>query len=163
MRVSLIAACGRDRAIGVQGKLPWHLPADLRRFKAQTLGKPVLMGRKTYESIGKPLPGRRNIVISRQARQWQGCETAASLSAALHLAAQDGCEEVFVIGGGEIYAAALPLAQRLCLTEVEQDTPLGDAFFPVLNSTEWECIGREAHEAVQESSPAYAFAEYIRR
>ena len=160
MRINLIAAHGRDRAIGIQGKLPWRLPEDLRRFKAHTLGKPVLMGRKTYESLGKPLPGRRNIVITRQARQWEGCETASSLEAALQMVADS--EEVFVIGGGEIYTAALPLAQHLYLTEVEQDTPQGDAFFPELDSR-WECIGREEREAVGEGTPAYAFAEYARR
>lgn len=174
MRLSLIAACGRrDRVIGVDGELPWRLPADLRRFKALTLGCPVIMGRKTHESIGRALPGRRNVVVSRQRREWAGCEVAVSVEAALQRAAAvaeaaDDQDEVFIIGGGEIYAQTLPLAQRVYLTEVDADTPAGDAFFPLLPAAEWQEEAREMHEAseahgAEAPTPAYAFVTYRRR
>ncbi|WP_406666032.1 type 3 dihydrofolate reductase [Gallaecimonas sp. GXIMD1310] len=128
MQLALIAAMAEDRIIGRDNTMPWHLPADLKHFKAVTLGKPVLMGRKTFESIGRPLPGRRNLVITRQ-RQFhpEGVEVFSSLSAAL-ASCQDAAE-VMVIGGGQIYTEALPLADRLYLTFIAAKIT-GDTRFP---------------------------------
>ncbi|MFN8990622.1 MAG: dihydrofolate reductase [Betaproteobacteria bacterium] len=144
-RISLIAALASNRVIGRQGTLPWHLPDDLRRFKAITMGHPVIMGRRTWESIGRPLPGRRNVVITRQAGyQAAGAEVFADLNGAL--AAVAGAPEVFVIGGGELYAAALPLAHRLHLTELHQSVE-GDAHFPPFDPAHWTQTMRESHTA----------------
>lgn len=132
----------RDRGIGKGGQVPWHLSADLRRFKRLTLGNPVIMGRKTFASIGRALPGRTNIVITRQ-RSFQApdCLVVSSLDRALDLAEQGGACEAFVIGGGEIYAQALPRAGRLYLTRV--DTQAGcDVFFPPFDLSEWLEIER---------------------
>jgi dihydrofolate reductase len=144
--VSLLAALARNRVIGRDNALPWHLPDDLKRFKALTLGHPVIMGRKTYESIvavaGKPLPGRANIVVTRSpGYEAPGCRVVHSLQAALSAAA--GSDEIFVIGGGEIFALALPLAQRLHMTEVDADVG-GDALFPAYDRSEWHEVSREA-------------------
>ncbi len=142
--LSLIVAMARNRVIGAGGKLPWHLPADLKRFKEITMGRPVIMGRKTFESIGKPLPGRTNIVVTRR-RSWtaKGCRVAHSLEEAI-AAAGEG--EVFVIGGGELYAAALPQADRLYLTEVDADVP-GDVRFPEVDLSRWRLVEEATHEA----------------
>ena len=143
-RVSLIAAVASNGVIGSDNALPWRLPEDLKRFKALTLGHPVIMGRKTYESIGRPLPGRRNIVISRTAGYAaEGCEVAGSFGAAL-AACRTGSDEIFVIGGAQIYAEALPLARRLYLTEIRRDYE-GDAHFPALSRREWNEIRREPY------------------
>ena len=157
-RLALIAAIAANGVIGSDNALPWRLPEDLKRFKALTLGHPVIMGRKTYESIGRPLPGRRNIVVTRNA-DWrtEGCETAASLEAAL--AACGGAEEVFVIGGAQLYAAALPLARRLYLTEIRADFP-GDARFPAFDRDAWRETSRERHR--QDGGIAFDFAVYDR-
>lgn len=142
-RVTLVAALARDsRVIGADGDLPWRLPADLRRFKATTMGHPIVMGRKTWESIGRPLPGRRNIVLSRRAEfTAEGAEVVSSLDAALARAAD--ADEVFVIGGEAVYEAALPRADRLLLTWVEGRFE-GDAFFPAFDPDEWVERSREA-------------------
>lgn len=158
-RISLIAALAANRVIGRQGALPWHLPEDLRRFKALTLGHPVLMGRRTWESIGRPLPGRRNIVITRQADyRPSGAEVFPDLGSAL--AALAGAAEVFVIGGGELYAAALPLAHRLQLTELHQEVE-GDARFPPRDPAHWAETWREPHTAPD--GMRYDFVVYERR
>lgn len=129
-RISLIAACSENRIIGKSGKIPWHLPDDFRRFKERTLGHVIIMGRKTHESIGRPLPGRTNIVITRDAtKEIPGCLLAASLEEALAKAQSIESEEIFVIGGGQIYAEALPKAERLYLTVIHAIMD-GDAFFP---------------------------------
>ena len=141
-RLSLIAAVAANGVIGSDNALPWRLPEDLKRFKALTLGHPVIMGRKTYESIGRPLPGRRNIIVTRNAAYAaEGCETARSLGDAL-AACNGTAEEVFVIGGAQIYAEALPLAQRLYLTEIGRDFP-GDARFPACARRLWQEKSRE--------------------
>ena len=157
-RISLVAAVARNGVIGDSGRLPWHLPEDLKRFKALTLGHVMIMGRRTHESIGRPLPGRRTIVVSRQAGlAFPGVEVAASLEAAIALAGD--VPEIFVVGGGEIYAQALPLAHRLLLTEVDA-TPGGDAFFPPFDPSLWRVTarteGRSAHGL------GYAFVDYAR-
>ncbi|WP_045779753.1 dihydrofolate reductase, partial [Methylocucumis oryzae] len=129
MEIALIAAIASNRAIGVNNKMPWHLSADLKRFKQLTMGFPIIMGRKTFESIAKPLPGRTNIIISRNL-SWQqpGCLVFTSLEQAL-LAAEQLSERVFVIGGATLYQALLPQASVLYLTEIQQDFA-GDTFFP---------------------------------
>lgn len=159
--IVVVAAVARNHVIGSAGDLPWRLPADLRRFKAITLGKPMIMGRKTFESIGRPLPGRRTVVVTRDAR-WcaEGVETAPSLQAALALAAQSDPEEIVIAGGGEIYAQALPLADRLRLTWVEAE-PDGDARFPAFDRSAWREVAREDHPSA-EGRPAFAFVDYVR-
>ncbi|MDW8344930.1 MAG: dihydrofolate reductase [Verrucomicrobiae bacterium] len=141
MKIVLIAALARDRTIGLNGKIPWHLPADLRRFKNLTMGHPVIMGRKTWESIGRPLPGRRNLVLTRTCRNLPGAECYPSLADALHAA---GDATVFVIGGAEVYAAALPVADELYLTLVPHAGG-GDAKFPEFNPADWIETHRERH------------------
>lgn len=159
--LSLIVAVGKNNEIGKGGKMPWHLPADLRHFKSLTLGKPMIMGRRTFEAIGKPLPGRRNIVVTRNPDlSAPGCKLAASFTDALVLAA--GVPETMVIGGAEIYREALPRAQRIYLTRVHARFD-ADTFFPVLDPAEWRETGREDH-AVDERNPfAYSFLVFNRR
>jgi len=145
--ISLVVAMARNRTIGAGGKLPWHLPEDLKRFKRVTTGHPIVMGRKTFESIGRPLPGRTNIVVTRDAaKAIPGCRVAGSLDEALALAAAPdvpGSGEVCVVGGGEIYRQALPRADRLHLTLIDRDVD-GDASFPALDWDEWTVVSREA-------------------
>lgn len=164
--IVVVAAVARNRVIGSAGDLPWRLPADLKRFKAITVGKPMIMGRKTFESIGRPLPGRRTIVVTRD-RSWSaaGVETAASLDAALQAAATGGPdggrpEEIVIAGGGEIYALALPLADRLRLTWVDAE-PDGDALFPEFDVTRWRETARESHPAT-DGRPGFDFVDYAR-
>lgn len=159
--LSIIVAQARNRVIGRDNKMPWHLPADLKHFKALTLSHPVIMGRKTFESIiaslGKPLPGRDNIVISRNAHfSAPGCIVAGSLEHALTACAN--APEAFVIGGGEIYRQALPLAQRLYLTEIDADFD-GEARFPEFDKTTWNETARRSFPA-GEAGFGYAFVTY---
>ena len=142
-RIYLIAAVAKNGVIGANGKLPWHLPEDLRHFKKLTLGHPVIMGRRTWESLGKPLPGRENIVVSRKSGfAAPGASVAASLEAAVALCTGEAV--AFVIGGAEIYAAALPLADGLVLTEIQQDYD-GDTRFPAWNRDAWRATQKETH------------------
>lgn len=159
--LSLIAAIDKRHAIGRDSQLPWHLPDDLKHFKALTLGKPVLMGRKTAESLGRALPGRLNLVLTRSGRvPFNGMQAVVSLEQAQDLA---GDAELMVIGGGEVYALALPLAARMHLTYV--DTVVADAnvFFPTYNTTDWEIISRQPHAADTKHAFAFEFVEYFRR
>jgi dihydrofolate reductase len=133
-RLTIVAAMGRNRAIGLRGRMPWHLPAELQHFKATTMGKPVVMGRKTWESIGRPLPGRRNLVVTRTTGYLApGCDVATSVDAVLELLQG---EEIMVIGGGELYRQTLPLAQRMVLTLVDC-APEADTWFPEWDETQW--------------------------
>ncbi|MBI3566256.1 MAG: dihydrofolate reductase [Elusimicrobia bacterium] len=145
--ISLVVAMARNRVIGAAGKLPWHLPEDLKRFKAVTTGHPIVMGRKTFDSIGRPLPGRTNVVVTRDAsRVFPGCVVASSLDDALAKASAPGVpgsEEVCVIGGGEIYRQALPRAGRIYLTRIDREVA-GDAFFPEFDEAAFEVVSREA-------------------
>ena len=153
--ISLIVAMDRNRLIGRGNALPWHLPADLAHFKSITMGKPIVMGRKTYESIGRPLPGRHNIVISRNPDfSAPGCTVVASVDAAL--AAAGDVPEIMVIGGAQLYAELLPRAQRIYLTRVDAVFE-GDAWFPALDARVWrEC--QHAEHAPDDRNPhAYAF------
>lgn len=159
--IVVVAAVARNRVIGSAGDLPWRLPADMRRFKAITLGKPMVMGRKTFDSIGRPLPGRRTIVVTRDpAWAAEGVETAPSLEAALALAGTGDPEEIVIAGGGEIYAQALPLADRMRLTWVEAE-PEGDAMFPAFDAADWQETARERHPA-EDGRPAFDFVDYVR-
>lgn len=142
-RIYIVAAIARNGVIGARGKLPWHLPEDLQHFKKLTLGHPVIMGRRTWESLGKPLPGRENIVITRTPGfEAAGASVAASLAAAVALCA--GEPVAFVIGGAEIYAAALPIADGLVLTEIQQDFE-GDTRFPQWDRAAWRASQKETH------------------
>lgn len=143
-RVTLIAALGRNRVIGADGTMPWHLPEDFRHFKATTMGHPLVMGRRTYDSIGRALPGRRTIVITRDT-DWHrpDVETAHSFADALSLAGP--ADEVFIAGGGQVYAEALPYAHRLILTEVDL-SPEGDTVFPQWQASHWCETDRVPHE-----------------
>jgi len=150
-----VVAMARNGVIGRDGALPWHLPADLKRFRAITMGKPIVMGRRTHESIGRPLPGRRNIVLSREATyQAAGCEVFAALDGAL--AALAASDEVMIVGGAALYAEALPKACRLYLTEVDA-APQGDVHFPSFDASEWREVECEAHGADAHNEHAYRF------
>ena len=154
-RISLIAAVSENGVIGAQNRLPWHLPDDLRHFRAITTGHTIVTGRKNYESIGKPLPNRRNIVITHQrGYQAPGCEVVHSLTEALAMTAHE--PEVFVIGGAQLYAQALPLATRLYLTEVHA-TVAGDTHFPALERSAWQETGRERHGTDERHAHAFSF------
>jgi dihydrofolate reductase len=160
-RISIIAAVARNGVIGRRNRMPWHLPEDLKRFRQLTLGHAVIMGRRTFESIGKPLAGRNNIVITRSP-DWtaSGCHAAHSIEAAL--AAPREREDAFVIGGAEIYALALPFAFRLYMTEIEHDFE-GDAFFPEFDRSRWREASRESRVLGGAAGFSYDFVAYDRR
>ncbi len=159
MTLTLLVAMDAARGIGIENRLPWKLAEDMAFFKRTTTGNTVIMGRKTYDSIGRPLPNRRNIVISRDPL-WQaaGVEAANSVEAALARLAQD--ENAFVIGGAQIYALTLPLAQRLLVTEIDKNFAC-DAFFPALQDPTWHETSREQHFSTQNDCH-FAFVEYQR-
>lgn len=159
--ISLIAAMGEGRVIGIDNRLPWRLPADLKRFRQLTLGKPVLMGRKTFESIGKPLAGRHNIVVTQdRAFQAEGVAVAHSIDEAI--AAAGDVPELMVIGGAALYSQLMPRADRLYLTEIHQRFE-GDAFFPAYSPDEWREIERTGHAADEAHAYAYSFIVLDRR
>jgi dihydrofolate reductase len=142
MRISMIAAAAENGVIGREGKLPWHLSDDLRRFKQLTMGHTIVLGRRTWESIGRPLPGRRMIVVSRRPDfrpGVDGVQTAASLDSALEIAQDSGEDEVFIIGGAELYRGALPRADRMYYTRVHANVE-GDTFFPPVKWGEWQAL-----------------------
>lgn len=164
MKLSMIVAVAENGVIGRNNALPWYLPNDLKYFKQTTMGKPVIMGRKTYESIGKPLPGRTNIVITRQADyQPEGVKVVNSVEAARELAESvcliDGQDEAMIMGGAEIYALALPHTDRLYLTEVHADVE-GDAFFPEYDKSLWQEVAREDFAAEGPNPYNYSFVVY---
>lgn len=166
MRLSMIVAQAQNRVIGRENKLPWYLPGDLKYFKQVTMGKPVIMGRKTYESIGKPLPGRLNVVITRDtAYRLEGAKVVHSLAEAIELSESqafiDGVEEAMIIGGEQIYAQALPLAERLYVTQVHAEVE-GDAYFPALLLSEWDELGRDDFKAEGPNPFDYSFVVYQR-
>lgn len=158
----LVAALDRRNGIGRDNALPWHLPDDLKRFKALTVGKPVLMGRKTAQSLGRALPKRRNLVLTRGGNvPFDGMQAVASIDEAMRIARGDG-DELCVIGGGEVYAQALPLATRLHLTFVDTVVQGADAFFPRFDAGAWRETFREAHPADAAHAFAFEFADYVR-
>ena len=142
MKISLIVAMANNRVIGLDNKMPWHLSADLKKFKSITMGSPILMGRKTYESIGRPLPGRTNMIISRNLDyQQEGCLVFNDLNTALKKASE--CtQEVFIIGGSDLYKAILPMVDVIYLTLINKDFQ-GDTFFPEIDFNEWSEVTRE--------------------
>jgi dihydrofolate reductase len=161
----LIAALAQNRVIGRDNQMPWHLPADLKHFKALTLGKPIIMGRKTWDSLGRPLPGRLNLVVSRQpGLALEGAEVFPSLDAALvraeAWAREQGADELMLIGGAQLYTQALEQADRLYLTRVEL-CPEGDAWFPAFNQADWQRETLEQHPASADTA-AYAFETWVR-
>lgn len=161
MRLALIAALDSRFAIGLGNALPWRLPDDLKRFKALTLGKPVLMGRKTAESLGRALPGRTNLVLTRHGRvPFEGMASVTSLDEAQGIV---GKAELMVIGGGEIYALALPFAERMYLTHVDTAVDAADVFFPKFDIANWQAIRRETHPVDVKHAFAFDFVDYIRR
>lgn len=156
--ISLIAAMANNRVIGKDNQMPWHLPADLGHFKAITLGKPIIMGRKTYESIGRPLPGRKNIVISRDTSyRLEGCETASSLEEAMRLVSE--VEEIMIIGGGYLYEQTLPHADKLYLTFIDLDVE-GDTQFPKYEDLKLTEIKREKHLKDEKNPYDYEFVDF---
>lgn len=166
MKLALIVAVAENRVIGRDNKLPWYLPNDLKYFKQTTLGKPVIMGRKTYESIGKPLPGRTNIVITRQTDyQPEGVKVVSTIEDAIQVAESvcliDGQEEAMVMGGAEIYGLTLPHCERLYLTEVHAEVE-GDAWFPEYDKSEWSEVTREDFKAEGPNPFDYSFVVYER-
>jgi dihydrofolate reductase len=161
MIVSLIVAVGRRNEIGKGGKMPWHLPADLKHFKRNTLGKPVLMGRKTLAAIGRPLPERRNLVLTRDAAfQADGCETVTSLEQAI--ARVGAAPELMVIGGGEVYRLAWERADRIYLTRIQADVEGADTFFPDVEDGRWRETSREDHRADAKNPFDYSFLVFDR-
>lgn len=164
--LALIVAVADNGVIGRDNAMPWHLPAELKHFRSITLGKPIVMGRKTFESLGRPLPGRLNLVVSRQPRlAFGGAETFSSLEQALLRAgvwaAEQGATEIMVIGGAQLYAESLPLASRLYLTRIDL-RPEGDTFFPDWNPDQWRRVSRIEH-AAEGDAPAYACEVWERR
>lgn len=161
-RLALIWAMSRNRVIGRNGRLPWHLPDEMAHFLRTTQGKPVIMGRRTFESAGRPLPGRLNIVLSRGGFHAAGVRVAQDLPAALAIAAEHPADECFVTGGAEPYARALPLADRLYATTVEAELD-GDTFFPRFPLRRWRLVGEECHTADERHPYAYTVRTYDRR
>jgi dihydrofolate reductase len=161
LQISFIAAMTPQRVIGQKNQLPWRLPADLKRFKAITLKKPVIMGRKTHESIGFPLPKRLNIIMTTDLNYHApNCQIAHSIEAALELA--HGFSEVFVIGGASVYQAFLPFVKRLYITIVDADIE-GDVFFPLIDLSNWRLISRENHAPDEKNSYPYSFCVWERK
>jgi dihydrofolate reductase len=167
MEIVMVAAIGENYVIGVDGKLPWHISSDLKHFRALTINKPIVMGRKTFESIGKPLDQRTNIVVSRNlARIGAGVVLATSVDAALAVARSDaekrGVKEIMVIGGGDIFSAVMPRADRLEITHVHA-SPDGDSFFPEIDPQQWEQRSGREVAAGPKDSASFALATYVRR
>ena len=158
-QLTIVVAMAHNQVIGADNAMPWHLPADLKRFKALTLGKPMIMGRRTFDSIGRALPGRRNIVITRDA-DWSadGVEVAHSLDEALALVNADA--EVSIIGGAQLYRQALDFVDCLMVTEIDVDVP-GDTWFPVIDAAVWQEVDRQPQQ--DEQGLKFAFVEYRRR
>mgnify|MGYP001826231186 FL=1 len=157
--ISLIVAASTNNVIGAKGDLPWRLSADLKRFKALTMGKPIVMGRKTYESIGRPLPGRQNIVITRQDNYApEGCTVVQSVDAAMVAA---NAPEIMIIGGGHIYEAFMPMAERIYLTRVDADID-GDTYFPEISGDQWQEVARQEQAADADNDYDVVFMEYAR-
>ena len=161
-KISIIVAIAKNRVIGKDNKMPWHLPADLKHFKKVTYGFPIIMGRKTFESIGKPLPGRKSIIISRQENlslNFDSVEVVHSFSEAAKVA--NDYEEAFVIGGSDIYQLALPFAEKIYMTKLDLETE-GDTHFPELDTEKWTLVDEEHHQADAKNPHDYSFLIYER-
>jgi dihydrofolate reductase len=163
MLITIIVAADEGNVIGGHNSLLWKLPADFRRMKALTMGHPLIMGRKTHESIGHALPGRRNIVVThRKDAVYPGCEVVSSMEEAFKITKDDPSGEVFIFGGGEIYRLGMSPADKIQMTRVHARYE-GDAFFPEINEKEWEEVGREYHEADDENPVPFSFITYQRK
>ena len=163
MTISIIVAASENHVIGRDGGLPWHLPADLKHFKELTWGMPIIMGRRTFESIGKPLPGRTSIVItSDSAWKNEGVLRASNIQDAIQLAEATGCREAFIIGGGTIYQQMMEQSHRIYLTRVHASVD-GDTFFPAPDPDQWELISSEDHAADEKNNYAYAFQQWNKK
>jgi len=161
MKISLIVAMASNRVIGADNKMPWHLSADLKRFKKITMGSPILMGRKTHESIGKVLPGRTNIVISRNSEyQSEGCQVYSDITSALESFSE--CQEIFIIGGSSLYQAMLPKAKYIYLTEIHQPFS-GETYFPEIDANDWIEVERERIDNDPDVTFAYSFLKLKRQ
>ena len=159
--VSLLLAASRNDVIGKNNALPWHLPADLRYFKQKTLGHPVIMGRKTFDSVGKPLPGRLNVVVTRSdSFAPEGVVVVRSVDEAL--TRDYGCDEIFVVGGSEIYRQSIDRADRIYLTRIDEEFE-GDTFAPKIDRSKWTLTSRDAHEPDEKNRYRYAFEVWERR
>ncbi|NSL87984.1 dihydrofolate reductase [Chitinophaga solisilvae] len=162
MTVSIIVAASENNAIGINNQLPWRLSTDLKYFKSTTLGKPIIMGRKTFDSLGKPLPGRPNIVITRQQDYHpDGVTVVPSVAAAIEAAAGYDVPEIFITGGSQIFEAAWQQIDRIYLTRVYAVVP-GDAFFPVIHGSEWNLVSDERHEADEKNEYPFSFQVWER-
>lgn len=163
MHISLIVAVAQNGVIGHENQLIWHLPYDLKQFKRLTTGHPIIMGRKTFESIGKPLPNRTSIVITRS-KNWcfEGVVVVNSVEEAIEAARQTGTDEAFVIGGAEIYRLTLPIANKIYLTEVKADFE-GDAYFVIPHLEEWQELSRVVHSTDEKHTVAFDFVELVRK
>ncbi len=162
MIISIIVAMDETRGIGVEGRLPWHLPADLKRFKSLTMGHHLIMGRKTFASIGRPLPGRTTIIVTRdQSFQPEGCLVAHSLETALEFARLDLEDNVFVIGGAEIFVQAIELADRIYLTQVHSSVP-ADVYFPEFAAADWQETDSEYHPADEKNRYPFTYKTLAR-
>ncbi len=161
--ITLIVAATKNNAIGKDNKMMWHLPNDLKFFKNTTWGFPIIMGRKTFEAIGKPLPGRQNIVVTNN-EDWaaEGVEKAASLEEAIEKAKEANTKEIFVAGGGKIYRQAIELADKILMTRVTADLD-GDTFFPKISKKEWELVSDEPHHADEKHNFDYTFRTWVRK
>ncbi len=160
MRISIIVAMASNRAIGLNNQMPWHLSTDLKKFKAITMGSPILMGRKTYESIGRPLPGRQNIIISRNPKyQLEGCLVFNDVEKAIE--ACQHYDEIFIIGGASFYEIMLSKADALYLTLINKEFE-GDTFFPVINKEEWKEVSREDINEDKSVDFSYSFIKLLR-
>jgi len=160
MMISIVVAVSQNNVIGNDNKLPWHLPADFKYFKKLTTGHPIIMGRSTYESIGKALPGRTNIIVTRQKDYpADGCIVVSDLKAAFDVAAKENPEEIFVIGGGEIIRQSLVWADKIYITRIFHNFD-GDTFFPQLSDDDWKLTSEERHLPDQKNRYAYAFQVY---
>jgi dihydrofolate reductase len=161
LTLSIIVAFDQNRLIGHSNQLPWHLPADLKHFKNITMGHFMIMGRKTFDSIGKPLPGRTSVIITRQKDYIQeGCVVVNSMNDALK--ACEGQSEAFIIGGAQIFECAMPLASKLYITQIHHHFE-GDTWFPEISSNEWELTSEEHHQADEKNAWPYSFQEYRRK
>ena len=162
MTISLIVAISKNRAIGIDNQIPWYLPADLKYFKRTTLGHHILMGRKSYLSIGKPLPRRTNLVLTRNTFfTAAGIQVVHSIEEGIELAKAAGEDELFIIGGGEIYRQSMELVDRMYITEVDIETE-GDTFFPKIDESRWELSSEEHHKADERNKWNYCFKVYDR-
>lgn len=161
--ITLIAAVARDNSIGVNGDMPFRISADLKHFRAATMGKPVVMGRKTFQSLPHALPGRRNIIVSRSGFSAAGAETVSSPQEAVRLAAEGGADEIMIIGGGELYRLMMPLADKLIITEIDAVFPDADTRFPEIDNDKWEASQTGEWLTDQPSGLRYRFVTFTPR